>query len=259
MMYIELDDFRQAYVVAKNEIRKFVRGKKFLVYIIMISMVFALWTLLPFALGESFTDAYGGGNIIPVYTAFMVILIVVGATLFASNVIVSEFEERTALVLFTRPVKRTSIFVGKVMGCLVIEASLILLYYLGVAVVVLGVDGSLPIEWYKSLGLAMMYILAASGVAVAISSILKKSSTSAVLTFFSLLLIISMVSVALVIANIDPWFMLDQAAAELHPSSFENGMPVIPMEHAARAAGVMAAWCAATMVLAWAAFVRREF
>jgi ABC-2 type transport system permease protein len=258
-MYIELDDFRQSFVVAKNEILKFIRGKKFLAYCIMIALVFALWTLLPFALGESFTEAYGGGNIIPIYLAFMSILIIVGATLFASNVIVSEFEERTALVLFTRPVKRTSIFVGKVLGCIIVESSLILLYYLGVAIILLWVDGRIPPELFKSLGLASMYILSASGVAVAISSILKKSSTSAVLTFFSLLIIISMVSVALFIANIDPWFMLDQAANEMAPSSIVGGMPVIPMEHAARACGVMAAWCVATMVLAWIAFIRREF
>ena len=259
-MYVEFDDIRQSYVVAVNEIRKFIRGKKFLIYAACVALIFIAWTVIPFATGNSFEEAYeGGGGIVSTYISFMAILIMVGATLFASNVIVSEFEDRTALVLFTRPIKKTPIFLGKILGCIVIEVFVIMLYYLGVAAVVLIVDGNVPSELFTSMELAFMYILSASGVAVALSSILKRSGTAAIITFLFLLIGISIPTGAMIIAGIDPWFMLDMAAAEMIPSDFVNGLPVIPMAHAARAMGVMAAWCVATMVLAWIAFIRREF
>jgi hypothetical protein len=41
MMYATGDDFRQIYVVAKNEITKFVRGKRFTLYVALILIIFA--------------------------------------------------------------------------------------------------------------------------------------------------------------------------------------------------------------------------
>ena len=258
-MYVEFDDFRQSYVVAVNEIRKFIRGKKFLAYGVMVTIMFILWTALPFLLGESFNETYGEGRIIPIYLSFMFLMVIIGATLFASSTIVSEYEERTALVLFTRPIKKTSIFLGKIVGCIIVGALFIALYYLGVAVILQIVDGRIPNEFFKSLGLVLVYIVSASGVSMLISSVLKKSSISAVLTFFTLAMIFSMVSFVISTAGFDPWFMLDQAAHELVPSAFVDGYPVIPMLHVGRAAGVMAIWFVATTVLAWLAFIKREF
>ena len=257
-MYIELDDLRQSYVVAVNEIRKFIRGKKILVYGLMTLLIFVLWTILPFAAGENFSDFYGDSNgIMALYLIFISTLIVIGVTLFASNVIVSEFEERTALVLFTRPIKKTSIFLGKMVGCVVVEMLFILLYYLGLAAVMLIIEGKVPVELFKYLGMAFMYVLAASGVAMLISSLLKKSGIAAVLTFFTLTLIISMVSLAISLTDVDPWFMLDQASNALSPSS--ANIPLVGMIEVGRAAMVMLAWSIVTMVLAWIAFIKREF
>ena len=46
-MYVELDDFRQSAIIAKNEIVKSVRGKRFLASAILVAIVWALITLVP--------------------------------------------------------------------------------------------------------------------------------------------------------------------------------------------------------------------
>jgi len=262
-MYVEMDDFRQSYVVAVNEIRKFIRGKKFLVYGLLVVLAFALFVILPFASGQGFHDFYQidhviiPAGIVPAFLSFMNIIVILGATLFASNVLVSEFEDRTALVLFTRPVKRTSIFIGKIIGCIVIETVVIVIYYLAIAVVSQAADGFVPTELFVSLGITFMYIVAASGVAILISSIMKRSGTSAVLTFFSLLLIIPIVSLIFMIAFGDAWYILNIAASTLAPT-FADGV-YFPIVNVARTCGVMFVWGIVSMVLSWMIFVKREF
>jgi len=267
-MYVEKDDFRQSYVVAKNEILKFIRGKKFIVYVAIVALVFLLYTILPFITGESFSELYQlAGGTVPAYLSFMNIIVILGATLFASNTIVSEFEERTALVLFTRPIKKTSIFLGKIIGCIIVETVMVVLFYLGTAVVSQLADGFVPIDLFTGLGIAFLFIIASTGIAMLISSILKKSGTSAVLTFFLLLLIIPMISLMVSISGVDPWFMLNHASSLMVPSyqvytDALTGVSTViklPMEHVARATGVLIIWAMGTSFVAWLMFTRREF
>lgn len=51
-MYVELDDFRQSAIIAKNEIVKSVRGRRFLASAILVAIVWALITLVPFLTGK---------------------------------------------------------------------------------------------------------------------------------------------------------------------------------------------------------------
>ena len=277
-MYIELDDFRQSYVVAKNEIRKFIRGKRFMAYVILIALIFALITIFPYLLGGNIGET--PGDVVASYVSAMPFMIVLAATLFASVVIVSEFEERTALILFTRPLKKTSIFVGKVLGCILLETVMIVLFYAGIVLVSLIAEGGVSSGLLVSLGMAFLYTVAASGVAVFISSVMKKGVLSAILVFFLLLMILPLIS-GLISASIDPWFMINQSSDAistcipayvdrmneqlqnlidrwgLPPEMFENMMITAP--DMAKAVGTMVGWSIVSMVLAWIAFIRREF
>ena len=279
-MYIELDDFRQSYVVAKNEMRKFVRGKRFTLYVALIAAVFSLITFLPYLLGGSLGET--PGEVIASYVSFISFIVILAATLFASVVIVSEFEERTALILFTRPVKKTSIFVGKVMGCLLLETVMIVLFYVGMAVTSMIVAGSVDKELLISLGLTFLFIVATSGVAVFISSVMKKGSTCAILTFVFLLLILPILTqVVSGATSVDTWFMLDQtsdAIATCIPAYVDQmnamiqniidhmGLPeeafdrmMIKAPDLVKTVGTMIGWSVVSLVLAWIAFIRREF
>jgi len=271
-MYFEFDDLRQSYVIAVNEVRKFIRGKKLLVYVIIVALIFALWTVLPVLAGEHFTDVYTSPvTLAYYYLLFMMLLIPLAATLFASNTIVSEFEERTALVLFTRPVKKTSIFLGKLAGCLVLETLLIVIYYLCIAAVSLIYFKTVPTELFILLGIACLVITASTGIAILLSSVLKRSSTTSVLTFFLLLMIIPMVTVMLSVGGVqDTWFMFsltnmgggDPSVYLTPPVSFSIGdgqLIIEPMVHLARQCGMLIAWTIVPTVMAWYVFSKREF
>lgn len=280
MMYVEADDLRQSYVVAKNEIRKFVRGKRFTLYVALIGIVFALITFLPYIFGDGLGNT--AGDVISNYVSYVFLLVILAATLFSSVAVVSEFEERTALILFTRPIKKTSIFLGKIIGCIILETVMIVVFYIGIAVVTFAVSGSISTDLFVSLGLAFLYVVATSGVAILISSVMKKGSTCAILTFVFLLLILPIISgVISGSTSVDPWFMLDQAANSISTClpeyvTLANEMMVNMMEMMGipeseyasmliqapdilKTVICMVGWGTMSMVLAWIAFVRREF
>lgn len=285
MMYIELDDLRQSYIVTKNEIRKFVRGKRFTLYAFLIIVIFSLITFLPYVFGNGLGDT--PGEVISKYVPYIFLLVILAATLFSSVTVVSEFEERTALILFTRPIKKTTIFLGKMFGCIILETVMIVLFYLGMAAVSIIVAGSVPVEILSSLGLSILFVVATSGVSAFISSIMKKGSTCAILTFVFLLLILPIISGVIgASTSVDPWFMLDQAQGAIAssipeyvensnammegimgefsgmlPPEFSDAFEGLIMKPAdiPKTVGTMLGWGLVSMIMAWVAFIRREF
>ena len=98
----------------------------------------------------------------------------------------------------------------------------------------------------------MAYTLGASGIAVLISSVVKKSSVAAILTFVTLMLLLTIVSSILSGNSIDTWFMLDVAGTNIN-ASFTPGY-----YDAARDAAVMSAWGLAAGAAGYLLFRRRE-
>lgn len=276
MMFFETDDLRQVYVVAKNEMLKFVSGRKFTVYVALVTLVFLMITLLPYVFGGNLGET--PGDVLSSYVTFIPLLIILAATLFASVTIVSEYEERTALILFTRPIKKTSVFAGKVVACMVLESVMIIVFY-GAMTLATAVAAGVPEpDILVSLGFSLLYVFAASSVAVFMSSVMKKGSTAAILTFILLLLLIPIVTTILSASGIDSWFMLDSASDAISLSipeyvdqvnemisdmqdqlgvSMEDMMVSAP--DMPRAAATLVAWGAAALAGAWAVFTRREF
>ena len=269
--YIERDDLRQTYVVAKNEAYKFVKGKRFLVYIAFMAVIFCLVTLIPYALGDNPGETKG--EVITNYLMFVDGLALIAAALFASITLVSEYEERTALILFTRPIKKTTIFIGKFVACFALEAAMVIVYYLltvGMSFALVGdVSSNIP----QSLGVAMTYLFAASGIAVLISALLKKSGVATVMTFLILLVIIPLVSqVMQSVGGIDTWFIIDSNHmlhcipdyVETVNNSFgdiisEMVVDFVKYVPPGRSALVGIAWGGVSCVAAWGAFLKKEF
>lgn len=263
MMYIEKDDFRQMLIIAKNEVRKFVRGKKFLIYVLLTTAVFALITLLPYVLGGDIGDT--PGQVIAVYISFASFLAVLAAALFASVVYVSEFEERTALILFTRPVKKTTIFLGKFIGCLALELVVIIGYYAASGAATFAATGGFPSIFGTSLGYMALYTFAATGVAAVFSTMMRKSGTSTVMTFLTLLLFMSIITQIISMAtDIDPWFMLDKAGDAIltcipeYADMFGGLMSSVQVPNVAKTVGTMVGWGVASTALSWFLFTRKE-
>ena len=243
-------------------------------YVALVSLVFILITALPYLVGSTLGET--AGEVVSKYVSFISLLVILAATLFASVVIVSEFEERTALILFTRPIKRTSIFVGKVIGCIVLETTMLVAFYAAMAIAMFVIGGGVSVELLTSLGLTILFVFATSSIAVLISSVMKRGSTCAILTFVLLLLILPIITGVFGGANMETWFMLDEAANSISTcipeyvdrmnemlaqlgERFDMDLGTIDPPDLVKSAGTMLGWGIVSLFLAWIAFIRREF
>jgi ABC-2 type transport system permease protein len=244
------DDLRQAAVVAKFEVKKFLNGKRILILGVLMLLIIALIIYIQFN-NSGYKD---GKELAKLFVGNVSLFPLIAATLFGAVTLVAEFEERTALVLFTKPVRKWAIFLGKEIAVCGISLGFIIMYYVIAAIDCVAYCGSIPSELWLSMAYCLLYTFAVTGVAMLFSSFSKKSSTASVLTFFTILLLISLVTLMIALAtnNNDIWYMLDQASNSIFGCF--DGNPNGP-----RTAAVMIIWGILSSLSAYVVFWRREF
>ena len=204
---------RQSFVVMKNEIKKFFSGKRKLVFSLILAAIIFVIAVAPYLVGSTAKPF--------MFVAVASLVVLMASTLFASICIVSEYEERTALIVFTRPISKVSIFTGKLLACLLVTIGFTFLYYLVAIVVGLLVDQSFSPDMLVSFGLACAYAFATTGIAMLVSSLLKKASTSTIITFVILAVIFMALSLVLNAASVDTSWMLYDCAGSIENASSE--------------------------------------
>ena len=207
---------RQAYVVMKNEIKKYFSGKRMLLFLILLAIILAILTSAPYLIGK---DEFSEGQMLTMYLSMAPLVVLMAATLFASITIVSEYEERTALIVFTRPISKGSIFLGKLTASLLVSIAFVALYYIYAAIMMAVYFGNVDSGVPASFGLSCAYAVGCIGVAMLVSAVMKKSNTATILTFVILMIVITAASMVLSIAGFDVSWMIDQASGSISTCS----------------------------------------
>lgn len=256
------DDLRQIAVIGGNEMRKFFRGRKIFLLVILAALFLTISIVLtakfPYMFGAPQSKLFGITSIMTLHSMWVPFISLLGAVLFASYTIVSEFEERTYLLLFTRPVKKTTIFVGKFLASYAVTLLVVMLYY-GIAIVhsliVGGEAGKVDSSALISIGLTMMYIFAVSGLAMLFSCISKKGSISALMTFFLVTMVPTMMTIVLMLAipGGDYWYVLDGAATNI--TSIMDASESVLLSQPVTA---LFLWGIIPLVAGWIIFLKRE-
>ena len=256
------NDFQQMQVAAKYELLKYLRGKKLIIYGALILLVLGLLTLAPSLLGGSLpseADAFAAH-----YLIFLTSLAIIGITLFGSDSLATEFEHRTGLLMFTRPMKRESLFIAKFLASYAVTLVMVLAFYLVIMVLSQVVTGSIDSALFTSLGMAILYVLAVTALGFALSAFMSRGATAAILLFALMMLILPIFETVLMMADIDPWFSIHYAGEAVYHSVagamlVPTGMGVIEYNpETLRSALVLGAYTVVLSALALFKFKRRE-
>ncbi len=137
---------------------------------------------------HSTTEAFANG-----FIGFANFLIVICATFFGADAIVSEYQARTGYLIFPNPLKRATLYLGKFGASMTAGILVVTVFYIATgllsAVSVSGVDKFI----FLSYAFALEYLLAATAIAYLISSVMKGATGSTVLTFFLFVLILPII------------------------------------------------------------------
>jgi len=121
------------------------------------------------------------------------LLIIICATFFGADAIVSEYQARTGYLIFPNPIKRATLYLGKFSASMTAGILVISIFY-GVAGVLSFVSVSgLDKNFLLSFAFALEYLLAVMAIAYLISTLFKGTTGAIVLTFFLLFMILPIV------------------------------------------------------------------
>jgi ABC-type transport system involved in multi-copper enzyme maturation permease subunit len=145
---------------------------------------------------------------------FISVLIAITAAMFAGDAISSEFENKTALMSFPTPQKRTSIMAGKYIAALIATFIIVILFYVVMSLQIMQLYGSaaIPADLWQSVLLAILYSTSAVSIVFIFSSLFKRSMSATILGFVTLMMILPVLSTVLSATDVEPWFIVTYSA-----------------------------------------------
>ena len=191
----------QAFRVARFELLRQLRRRRMVLLLAIAGIVAAALFAVLQVFGPEGGTAYSYAS---TYASSVTILAALAATFFGADALLGEFEQRTGYVLFPQPVTRSSVFVGKLLSALGLASMTLATYYAIIAGATWFVMGGVPVEIAYSFLLALVYTTAALGLAFLLSSALKSTTMSSVLTFALLLFVLMIVTQILTVAGVRP-------------------------------------------------------
>ncbi|MBU0497202.1 MAG: ABC transporter permease [Candidatus Thermoplasmatota archaeon] len=202
------DDVRNIYLTIQFELLKHFKRKRILITLILALLIPLLFFTLPPLLDQNYADTANG--FATTNLAFVNLLIILAGAIFTGDVISGEFENKTGLLLFPTPQRKSSIFIGKYLASVLATWLIVALYYLITSIEIVSIYGTsgISLELTQSFLLALLYCTSVVSIVFFFSSIMKKTITSTLIGFFLLLMILPIISAVFTVAEVDPWFLV---------------------------------------------------
>lgn len=160
-------------------------------------------------------------------------LAAIGAVFFAGDAIAGEFESKTGYMLFTNPVGRMTLVIGKYLACLIAITLLIAFTYIIIAISLLIIYHEVPIEIFTSFGLCLLYASAVLSTTFFFSAISKGSMGATVMTLLFVWMFCGILESVLAFTGNPYWFVLSAGgdSIALAYGSLESFMAGFGMGH----------------------------
>jgi ABC-2 type transport system permease protein len=133
---------------------------------------------------------------------------------FGADAISTEFQNKTGYYLLPNPVRRSSIFIGKLIAAFLASAIAISVYAaITIADGAIYFGTNIPYQFGESFVFALFYIFPILGVSFLISSMFKNNSYSILLTAILLLFGFNYITPLIsALSNSEPWYVLTYGA-----------------------------------------------
>ena len=137
-------------------------------------------------------------------------LVVLTAAGFAGSIIAEDFQKQTGNLLFPK-ISKSRLFIGRIMARFLMNATCIIFYYILVSSITFIKYGEIPIAGIlASLIWALFYTFALFSMVTFMSSIMRSTSASIIVSVFLYLLVFTMIQQIMnyLAGGVEPWFLL---------------------------------------------------
>ena len=198
--------FNQLITIVRFEFLKNLRRKRFSALLIVTLLII----ILPHIITATFNIPYPEAAKIFAQNSLNMIetILILSVSMFAGDIISSEFDKRTGYVLMVNPVRREIILLGKFLSAALSTMIILMIPYVSCIVGLVIIYGEIVNEIFLSLAYAIIYMVSLVGLAILFSSLIKNSTLSIILTFLTLFLVMPILSTVMVLTGHEPWFIL---------------------------------------------------
>jgi ABC-2 type transport system permease protein len=204
----------QVGVTMKYTLLDYFRSRRFFILLTITLLVSALLTFLigyyrPASFLSSDLSFYAGwwGNSVT-------FVIVLSGIFFGGDAISGEFQNKTGYFGIPNPIKRSSIYIGKLLAAFLAATAILAvftmitvsngIYYFGL---------NLPYQFGESLLFALFYLAAVLGFTFFFSSLFRSNSMSIIVTAILFLFVFSLIQTLVsTLVQVEPWFILTYGA-----------------------------------------------
>jgi ABC-2 type transport system permease protein len=201
-----MNDLDKLGVVIRYEFLKHIRRARLYIILGIALLAEALVLILVPALME-------GGY--PDNVRFMAVLLTVGpsmaalgAVFFAGDAIAGEYETKTGFLLFTNPIKKETLWIGKYLASFIAVALLMVFTYIIIAVSLLVIYQQVPVEIFQSFGLALFYAAATLSTTFFFSALSRGSMGATIMTLVFIWVICGILQSVLLFTGNPYWYVL---------------------------------------------------
>jgi ABC-2 type transport system permease protein len=228
-----VSELKKLQTVINYEFLKHIRRKRLYVILLLV-LISEAATLIGFqTMMGGFSD---NAALLAVMLSVGPSMAAFGAIFFSGDAIAGEFESKTGFLLFTNPVKRTTLVLGKyIAGCMAV-AILVIFAYAVLCISLFAVYQTIPPETAQSFGLCLLYSISILAVTFLFSSLTKSSMSAIVITLVLIMVISGTIESILMLAGKPYWFLISAAGdgiALVYEGNTELILSgLIPMEEA---------------------------
>jgi ABC-type transport system involved in multi-copper enzyme maturation permease subunit len=209
---IEKEDFSHIFYGSGFEFKKFLKNKRFMVLAIIATILPLIYYVLPKVMSKDLVE--DPLALIELNLGSVNLLVIISAAVFMGSAVSGEIQNKTALLLFPTPQKRTSILLGKFLAAVLATWVITLLYYTITTVEAGAVYGfrNIPLEVLESLGISLLYGISVISFMFLLTGFMKRSITAIITGILSYFMVLPLVSSVLQGIDVEPWFVVTYSA-----------------------------------------------
>ena len=198
---------QQIYDIGYFEIKR--NLKKTLILMVIAVVIFILFVIIEeIQLGKGIELPEDPADFAIRFLMMINSLVLISATSYGGSIIVIDFEKLTGNILFPK-ISRERLFVGRFLANYLMNAFVILFYYILVAFNVFFKYSGIPKILWTSLGWALLYVLLILSFTIFFSSFMKSTAGAVVFSLILNMIVFSIIqSVLSFFTTIEPLFIL---------------------------------------------------
>ena len=140
------------------------------------------------------------------FVASASLVLAICATVMSTESLSEEFERRSGYITFTKPLSRNMLFAGKFLSGFLPSMVVLAFYYAVTFTVCAVLAGDVPSRAFSAIPLAVLYLVAVTGVCMLFSSLAPRGSMAMMVAF--LLLVVLQIFMQNVGFESEPWYSI---------------------------------------------------